>query len=64
MTEEKDLHWFAEWVPVEYENAEDMKKAKEYLELWKYFIGRKLSGMEFKEESWIERPNCWQEDMV
>jgi len=63
MTEKKDLHWYADWVPVKYEDEEEMEMAKKYLTLWKYFILRKLNDMEFVEETWIERPHCWQENM-
>jgi len=55
MTEEKDLHWFGEWVP--FEDDEEKEEAIKYLTLWKKYLLKKFSTMtQFGHDQIIVRP--------
>lgn len=56
MDDEKDLHWFGEWVPIYGVFYNDEEKAREFLKSWKESLLAKLHTMtQFGEDHWIER---------
>lgn len=54
-----DFKFFGEWVFYPEGNEQAKKEAKDYLNLWRKFLIRKLSGelfdYEFIDEQWIDR---------
>lgn len=47
-------HYFGEWVY--YDDEEERSKALQYLDLWKFFIVKKLFPLEYVSDQLIDKP--------